>query len=217
MADYALDQVMEMEHQRDRFWSGDMSVEESTEKGFTEGNSYHNIGGYPSNKNTTYDVVPTTTKPLIKYSSEWWELEDLKRRRHIRNTCGVIVDTKGIITLQVEDCYDFRWRGFDPDKSVKLTLKQIMTIRDSKVPVCNVCESPMKYRHGKYGKFYYCGNNCKKQKCVSDKYWQLLKKRVIFLFKCLSWDYFYILGLEDTRKNREKFSEMWSLYATTYG
>lgn len=42
-------------------------------------------------------------------------------------------------------------------------------------PVCNCCNKEMTPRNGKYGKFYFCQNRCKNQKCVSETYWKTVK------------------------------------------
>ena len=42
----------------------------------------------------------------------------------------------------------------------------------SKFPKCKICKETMLPRQGKYGKFYYCKNQCEGKKCVNDKYWQ---------------------------------------------
>lgn len=44
------------------------------------------------------------------------------------------------------------------------------------LPTCNVCQKEMVCCEGKYGVFYYCGNRCKNQKTVSDKYWQSVRR-----------------------------------------
>ena len=43
-------------------------------------------------------------------------------------------------------------------------------------PTCNHCQEEMSTQFGKFGKFYYCGNRCKGQSTVSDKYWQSVCK-----------------------------------------
>lgn len=45
-------------------------------------------------------------------------------------------------------------------------------------PTCNICEKEMLPKFGKFGKFYYCGNKCRGQPTVSDKYWQDFKLKV---------------------------------------
>ena len=42
-------------------------------------------------------------------------------------------------------------------------------------PTCNYCGESMLPQEGKFGKFYYCGNQCEGQKTVSDKYWQKVR------------------------------------------
>lgn len=46
----------------------------------------------------------------------------------------------------------------------------------NEVPMCNFCREYMLPQEGKFGKFYFCGNKCKGQKTVSDKYWQSVKR-----------------------------------------
>lgn len=43
-------------------------------------------------------------------------------------------------------------------------------------PTCNDCYTEMKEANGKFGKFYFCGNKCKHQKSISDKYWQAIRR-----------------------------------------
>lgn len=58
----------------------------------------------------------------------------------------------------------------------KTQLNQQAIINLSKKnPTCNVCNEEMTARIGKFGKFYYCMNQCPEQKCVSDKYWQSVR------------------------------------------
>lgn len=38
-----------------------------------------------------------------------------------------------------------------------------------KPPTCNCCGHKMRPRRGKYGNFFYCGNQCEGQKCVSER------------------------------------------------
>lgn len=44
-------------------------------------------------------------------------------------------------------------------------------------PTCNVCQKEMNSRDGKFGKFYYCSNQCADQGTVSDKYWQSVRQK----------------------------------------
>lgn len=44
-------------------------------------------------------------------------------------------------------------------------------------PTCNVCQKEMSSREGKFGKFYYCSNQCDGQGTVSDKYWQSVRRK----------------------------------------
>lgn len=42
-------------------------------------------------------------------------------------------------------------------------------------PTCNCCNTLMNKANGKYGAFFYCGNKCKEQKTVSEKWWKEIK------------------------------------------
>ena len=55
----------------------------------------------------------------------------------------------------------------------QLTSKAVQNLKNS-VPTCNCCHKPMKPRNGKHGKFYFCA--CEGQKCVSDTYWQSVRR-----------------------------------------
>jgi hypothetical protein len=54
----------------------------------------------------------------------------------------------------------------------------VQIAQKSEVPYCNCCQKPMDAKIGKYGKFYFCKNQCKEQKTVSDSYWQKYKQEV---------------------------------------
>lgn len=45
-------------------------------------------------------------------------------------------------------------------------------------PTCNICLNEMSARNGRYGKFYYCLEQCEGQPTVSDTYWQQFKSKV---------------------------------------
>ena len=61
-----------------------------------------------------------------------------------------------------------------PKAKVTLNQEAIKNLAKTN-PTCNCCREEMMPREGKFGKFYYCMNNCEGQKCVSDKYWQSIK------------------------------------------
>jgi len=42
-------------------------------------------------------------------------------------------------------------------------------------PTCNICLKEMSAKNGRFGKFYFCSNQCPEQPTVSDKYWQDFK------------------------------------------
>ena len=65
-------------------------------------------------------------------------------------------------------------------ESTKLATRQLDEIAIESLkndcPTCNWCRTLMTPRSGRYGKFYFCSNGCEKQKTVSDKYWQSVKR-----------------------------------------
>ena len=60
------------------------------------------------------------------------------------------------------------------NKEAKLDKEAIANLSKDR-PTCNYCRESMSAQNGKYGKFYFCPNQCKEQKTVSDKYWQSCK------------------------------------------
>ena len=54
-------------------------------------------------------------------------------------------------------------------KDIELSTLRKQLSQPCSNPICSMCHKEMGERHGKYGKFYYCG--CSGQKCISAKNW----------------------------------------------
>lgn len=60
-------------------------------------------------------------------------------------------------------------------KTILLNAEAVANLQKEN-PTCNICRQEMTARHGRYGKFYFCANQCAGQGTVSDTYWQKIKK-----------------------------------------
>lgn len=76
----------------------------------------------------------------------------------------------GIIDEHGRGAYPVReYNAFDRPRS-GITIKRVHELEGHPSgPTCTKCKSTMLPRIGRYGKFYYCGNNCDGQKAVSHK------------------------------------------------
>lgn len=236
MTDFHLDEVVEAEHQRHLFHSGQMSEQEAYERGFVgeSGDVTKYAGDYSSYSSVStpesldrqladaeamlsglgdmclgsgydFSTIRLTDGPHILSDEEEEKLftDTLKEKYSDKYTTKVMKDlydanimgTKKLTKEQFE--YNIRNlkenypAGYEGLSYILFTLtgatltgksgvndKAVVYAQTRENPTCNICESEMKARTGRYGKFYFCANQCEGQSTVSDKYWQEFKLKV---------------------------------------
>lgn len=149
-ADYAVDEAMEEEYQRDIFANSGMDSEEAFERGY--------LG--PAGDMTAFADFSPDRVEIDTYESLSRDLENLELQ--LIGSYGKQVSSYTMAT-ELKDMYP------------NLNNKAILNLF-KEAPTCNSCENTMKERNGMYGSFYYCPNLCSDQKTVSKKYWDSIKK-----------------------------------------
>ena len=152
--------ALDEEFLRDDYATGNMSMEEAFERGFLDASGAEQEGIQEAYARME---IPTP---------EYLDNQLLHAEKDL--ALSMLMAKRDKLVAKRTGTTEFYSKGEVPQYAI-LNQEAIDNLAKD-TPTCNICRESMQPRVGRYGKFYYCANACKGQKCVSDKYWQSVKK-----------------------------------------